>query len=213
LIPATKRNAILTAMKLNNYFLASLFLISLVFLLPSLSLAQGLAPIPDVGEGVCVANCGGETMSSPPQPEDDTELPDPSDTSSVQLSIILSNIKTVASLESQALKKISQKQYTEAETLINNSISALVDAKNTLNTDPELEDFRSDKPQTVSKIIRAIDKSLNSLQKSSLLIVRVNDSGTEESLLSKLIKGAKKFLQNSRRNTIRVTNAVAGVRG
>ena len=179
---------------------------SIFFFFPFISFAQSLPPIPDVGEGVCVANCGGGN---------DTALPDEPDTSSTQLNIILNNLKTVPDLEKQAIKKISQKQYTEAETLINNSSDVLNQAKETLNTDPQLEEFRNEKPEVVSKIIRAIDKSLSSLAKASTLIVRINDSGTEESLLSKLIKSAKKVLIDGRRNTIRVTSVmvVAAVRG
>ena len=47
-------------MKHNIYFLIRSLLISLLFflLLPLLSFAQSLPPIPDVGEGVCVSNCG-----------------------------------------------------------------------------------------------------------------------------------------------------------
>ena len=53
-------------MKKNIYFLIKSFLISLLFflLLPSLSFAQGLAPIPDVGPIHCVANCGSDTTST-----------------------------------------------------------------------------------------------------------------------------------------------------
>ena len=61
-------------MKNNIYFLTTSLLISLLFclLLPFLSLAQGLPPIPDVGPGVCVANCGSSTPHAFPSP---TPLP------------------------------------------------------------------------------------------------------------------------------------------
>ena len=54
-------------MKNNIYFLIKSFLVSLLFflLLPLLSSAQGLPPIPEVGPTVCVANCGSDTMLVP----------------------------------------------------------------------------------------------------------------------------------------------------
>jgi len=50
-------------MKNNNYFLIRLLLVSFLLfqLLPFYSFAQSLSPIPDVGPGVCVANCPGDT--------------------------------------------------------------------------------------------------------------------------------------------------------
>ena len=54
-------------MKNNIYSLISraLFVSLLSFLLlPLISFAQGLAPIPEVGPTVCVANCGSNTMTA-----------------------------------------------------------------------------------------------------------------------------------------------------
>ncbi|GEM_PF-7042422 len=172
-------------MRNNIYFLIRSLLISLLFflLLPLLSFAQGLAPIPDVGEGVCVSNCGGSTsMDSQP-----TMTSEP-----LTISIITNSLQTIISLENQALKKIKEKEYAEAELLINNSIESLNDAKTILYIYPELEQFRNEKPEVVSKLNKSIDKSLKSLEKASSLIVRVNNPETEEGLLSKLIKGIKK---------------------
>ena len=54
-------------MKNNFCFLIRSFLISLLFflLVPFISFAQGLAPIPEVGPTVCVANCGSNTKPCP----------------------------------------------------------------------------------------------------------------------------------------------------
>ncbi|GEM_PF-4827042 len=53
-------------MKNNIYFLNRLLLIPLLFslLLPFYSFAQSLAPIPDVGPGVCVSNCPDDTPTT-----------------------------------------------------------------------------------------------------------------------------------------------------
>ncbi len=194
-------------MKHNIYFLIKSFSILLLFflLLPFHSLAQSLAPIPDVGEGVCVSNCGDSTsMDSQP-----TMTSEP-----LTISIITNNLQTIISLENQALKKIKEKEYAEAESFINNSIESLNDAKTILYTDPELEQFRNEKPEVISKINKSIEKSLKSLEKASSLIVRVNNPETEEGFLSKLIKDVKKALLDGRRS-VRHTHsiAVAGVRG
>lgn len=67
-------------MKSNIYFLIRSFLVLLLSstLLPCISFAQSLAPIPDVGEGVCVANCGNDTssMSTPTPIPDFISCPD-----------------------------------------------------------------------------------------------------------------------------------------
>ncbi len=193
-------------MKNNIYLLSKLlFVLLLVFLLPFSVFAQSLPPIPDVGEGVCVSNCGGSTsMGSQP-----TMTSEP-----VTISIITNSLQTIISLENQALKKIKEKEYAEAELFINNSIESLNDAKTILYTDPELKQFRDEKPEIISKLNKSIDKSLKSLEKASSLIVRVNNPATEEGFLSKLIKDVKKALLDGRRS-VRHTHsiAVAGVRG
>lgn len=58
-------------MKNNIYFLIRSVFVLLLLLLPTVSFAQSLAPIPDVGEGVCVANCGNDnsSMSTTPIPD------------------------------------------------------------------------------------------------------------------------------------------------
>jgi len=107
-------------MKNNIYFLIRSLLISLLFflLLPFISFAQSLAPIPDVGEGVCVSNCGDSTsMDSQP-----TMTSEP-----LTISIITNSLQTIIGLENQALKKIKEKEYAEAELFINNSIESLMD--------------------------------------------------------------------------------------
>ena len=62
-------------MKNNIYSLIRSFFVLLLFflLLPFLSFAQSLAPIPEVGPGVCVAGCESTTPSTFPNP---TPLPD-----------------------------------------------------------------------------------------------------------------------------------------
>lgn len=212
-------------MKNNIYFLIRSFLISFLFLLllPFLSFAQSLAPIPDVGEGVCVSNCGGNTTPDiptiPSSSEDTstTSIP-PSTPEEEAIQAVQDNIQNATDLDDQALQKIEEGDYSAVSPLIDDATQSLTDARDSLKTDPDLEQLREDEPKTLSKIDRSLQSSINNHKRASSTIDRiVNDSKVEEDegLLSRLIKKTKKFLSDAIRREHRVTStvAVAGVRG
>ena len=208
-------------MKNNFYFLIRSFLISLFFflLLPFLSFAQSLAPIPDVGPGVCVSNCGSST-SHPfplpiPTPSEDT-IPAPSPTPLT----VVNNLKTVAELDNQAIQKLNEEKYAELPPILNDAIESLTDAKDNLETNPASEKVCKDE----SKAILEIDRSINDHKKAASIVDRINIIGAnrvnndlktkEEGSLLKLVKSAKKFILSGRRHTrLSTTICVAGVRG
>ena len=202
-------------MKTNIYCFIRSFLVLLFFLLlPFLSFAQSLPPIPDVGEGVCVAGCGSTPSPSfPPLTspgEEDTTPP------------IITKLQTANELDNQALEKLNEAKYSEVPPIINDAIDSLNDARDSLKTD----EVCKDEPITVSKIDKLLKSSisdhkraLSNVERINLISVsRVNNDpqADEEGLISKLVNSAKKFIKRAITRTHRIPNtvgAVCGVRG
>ena len=187
-------------MKNNIYFLIRTLFISLLFslLLPFHSFAQSLAPIPDVGEGVCVANCPGDTPDIPTPTStpasivcpndcsgngscileacfcsvewegDDCSIPKPTPTESTQ-----SHLENAKELNMQALEELNEGKYVEASITIDNTIESLNNVKDSLETDPTVLQFCENKPKTIEKIERSIQSSINNHNKAALVIDRI----------------------------------------
>ena len=208
-------------MKNNIYCFIRSFLILLLFLLlPFLSFAQSLPPIPDVGEGVCVAGCGSTpspTFSplTPPGEEDTTPSPTPTPP-------LITKLQTANELDNQALEKLNEAKYSEVPPIINDAIDFLNDARDSLKTD----EVCKDNPKAASKIDRSLKSSisdhkraLSNVERINLISVsRVNNDpqADEEGLISKLVNSAKKFIKRAITRDFRVPNtvgAVCGVRG
>ena len=228
-------------MKNNIYFLIRSFLISLLFflLLPSLSFAQGLPSIPDVGPTHCVANCGGGN-TKPSCPNncsgsdhgqcnfDDGSCDCYQTWSGIDCSvpsITQTHLQSATDLNQQALQELNEGKYIEASTTIDNTIESLNNVKDGLRTDPELLEFCKNKPEAINKIERVIQSSINNHKKAASIVDRIieitsevarinNNSGVneEESLLQKLLRAAKRLLTR-RMPKPSTVNAVCGVRG
>jgi hypothetical protein len=204
-------------MKNNVYLLSKLFFVLLlVSLLPFSVFAQSLAPIPDVGEGVCISNCPSDTPTTFPLPEPEEEDEDISSEASDVIEALETDIQYVVELDDQALQEINEGNYIEAGSLIDSAIESLTDVRDSLNTEPELTELRDDEPKAVSKIDKGLKSSINSHKRASSAIEKINTNPTveeNESLLSKFIKKTKKYLRDGRRHTQTTSIAVAGVRG
>ncbi len=217
-------------MKNNIYFLIRSLLISLLFflLLPFISFAQSLAPIPDVGPGVCVGHCGSDTkptMSSSSGGTDTTPSSEDTGTTSIPpptseeeaIQAVQDNIQNATDLDDQALQKIDEGDYPSVPPIIDDATQSLTDARDSLKTDPDLEQLRGDEPKALSKIDRSLQSSIKNHKKVSSTIDRiVTDPNADEGLLSKLLKKAKRYLSdaiNGRRKAQVRTNAIAGIRG
>ncbi|OGI19896.1 MAG: hypothetical protein A3B68_02095 [Candidatus Melainabacteria bacterium RIFCSPHIGHO2_02_FULL_34_12] len=194
-------------MKNNIYFLIRSLLVSLFFflLLPFHSFAQSLAPIPDVGEGVCVANCPGTTSPSfPIETPTPTPTPDftscPNDCSfngicedgicncfegqegddcsipkSTPTPITQSHLESAKELNMQALQELNEGKYVEAKGTIDDTIESLNNAKDNLRTDPIILEFCEGKPNEINKIERSIQSSINNHEKAASVVDRIID--------------------------------------
>ena len=210
-------------MKNNIHFLIRSFLTLLLFflLLPFYSFAQSLAPIPDVGEGVCVANCPDDTTTIP------TPTPTPTPTPITESQpITQSHLDNAKELNMQALQELNEGKYVEAKGTIDDTIESLNNAKDNLRTDPIILEFCEGKPNEINKIERSIQSSINNHEKAASVVDRIidiqqdsvstrinnNPNANEEGLLQKLINTAKKYLKR-RPPRVSRSNVVCGVRG
>lgn len=209
-------------MKNNINFLIRSVLFSLLFflLLPFLSFAQGLPPIPDIGEGVCVSNCGGNTTPNIPiipSSSGGTDTTSSSEKEAIQA--VQDNIQNASELDNQALQKIEEGDYPSVPPIIDDATQSLTDAKDSLNTDPDLEQLREDEPNALLKIDRSLQSSITNHKKVSSTIDRiVNDPKVDEDegLLLRLLKKAKRFLSEAiirERKADHTVTVVAAVRG
>ena len=212
-------------MKNNIYFLIRSFLISLLsfLLIPFISFAQGLAPIPDVGPGVCVSNCGTPSISHTPTPTPDentipitfpTSAPSVSPAPSSTPQAIVTQLQTSIELDNQALQKLKEKNYASVPPIINNAIESLTNVRDSLKTDPALKKVCRNKPKAIS----LINRSINDHEKALSSIEDINNApktSEEEGLISKLVSSAKKFIKRAITRTHRVSTvgAICGVRG
>ena len=211
-------------MRNNICFLIRSFFIALLFFLlfPLLSFTQSLAPIPDVGPGVCVSNCGHTTPSTFPSPtftpsEDTSPSPIPTPPP------IVTKLQTAKELNKQAQKELQEGEYVKASTTINDTIQSLSDAKDTFETD--LKSITCKNKSQAAKYERSIESSINNHQKAASIVDRIIEETSspnrtnnvlrvneDEGLLQKLIRIANRLLTRRMPRPAR-TNAVCGVRG
>lgn len=208
-------------MKIDISSLIKSFPISLVFLflLPFLSSAQSLPPIPDVGEGECVFNCpvSAPAVSATPTP---TPTPDTGGTPSISPTSLPSpNIQThlqsARDLNKQALKELDEEKYIEASDTIDDTIESLNNAKNSLKTDPIILEMCKSNPKALKIFDRSIQSSINNHTKAASAVERIiiaPSVSEDEGLLQKLRKIAIKFLER-RIPPPRTPTAVCAVRG
>lgn len=169
------------------------FLVSLLLLLlsPFFSFAQSLAPIPEVGPGVCVSNCGSNkpTMSS--------SSGDTNATEEKALQSIQDKLQETLDLNSEALKELDQEDYEAVSSTIRAIILNLKNYKVTIKIDPDLSQLRKSKPGLISKINRVISISIIDYKKASSAIDRITQVAiprTDEGLVLKLSNDIAKRL-------------------
>ena len=137
------------------------------------------------------------------------------------IQLIATALVNIIDLDDQALQEIkdedhSSKDYIPLLTLLSIAIQSLIDARDSLETDPDLEQLREDEPRALSKIDRSLKSSINKHKRASKTVEQIINNpkvNEDESFLSRLLKKTKKYLTNGRglvQSTVIIVTSVRG---
>ncbi len=118
---------------------------------------------------------------------------------------IKDNLRNITTLDHQALQKIKEGDYPSVLPIIDDAVESLIDVKDTVRS---VDNLNASKEYNITRLL---DSSINNHKKASSTIDRIiNDPQVKEyeELLSRLLKDAKKFINDCILSNRKITRRV-----